>query len=91
MSITHVQDRKKKKRKIVDPSDITIDTQSIYIERAWSCFKRSLILSEDREEKNGPIGIRKMATISSQQIFFSLSLSLIRPTSVLLMTYFCRY
>lgn len=72
MSITHVQDRKKKK-KIVDPSDITIDTQSIYIERAWSCFKRSLILSEDREEKNGPNGIRKMATISSQQIF-SLSL-----------------
>ena len=75
MSITHVQDRKKKKKKIkiVDPSDITIDTQSIYIERAWSCFKRSLILSEDREEKNGPNGIRKMATISSQQIF-SLSL-----------------
>lgn len=85
MSITHVQDRKKKNR---GPKRITIDTQSIYIERAWSCFKRSLILSEDREEKNGPNGIRKMTTISSQQIFF---FSFIRPTSVLLMTYFCRY
>lgn len=68
MSITHVQDRKKNR----GPKRITIDTQSIYIERAWSCFKRSLILSEDREEKNGPNGIRKMTTISSQQIFFFL-------------------
>lgn len=70
MSITHVQGRKKKDR---GPKRITIDTQSLYIERAWSYFKRSLILSEDREEKNGPNGIRKMATISSQQTFFSFS------------------